>query len=194
VGVILLEKQWPADRVERRDVEALIPYARNARTHSDEQVSQIAASVREWGWTVPVLVDGEGGIIAGHGRVLAAKKLGLKDIPVMVAIGWSEGQKRAYILADNKLPENAGWDDKLLRIEVGELKALDFKMDLLGFSEAELGKLSAAPAGAGDTDAAPKLGEDLQYQIVIKCRDELHQTELLDAFEAQGLDCRTLIS
>ena len=88
--------EWPADKVERRPIDALIPYARNARTHSEEQVAQIAASIREWGWTVPVLVDETGGIIAGHGRVLAARKLGLAEVPVMVAAGWSEAQKRAY--------------------------------------------------------------------------------------------------
>jgi ParB-like chromosome segregation protein Spo0J len=97
---------------------ALIPYARNARTHSPEQVDQIAASIREWGWTVPVLIDEQGGIIAGHGRVLAAQKLAIAEIPVMVAAGWSEAQKRAYVLADNKLALNAGWDNDLLKIEL----------------------------------------------------------------------------
>jgi predicted alpha/beta hydrolase len=85
--------QWPADRVARQPIDGLLPYARNARTHSDKQIAQIAASIREWGWTMPVLVDEEGGIIAGHGRVLAARKLGLADVPVMVARGWTRAQK-----------------------------------------------------------------------------------------------------
>ena len=106
--------EWPADKVERRAVADLVPYARNARTHSDEQVAQIAASIREWGWTVPILIDEGGGIIAGHGRVMAARKLGLDEVPVMVAAGWSEAQKRAYVLADNKLALNAGWDLEML--------------------------------------------------------------------------------
>jgi P27 family predicted phage terminase small subunit len=93
-------QEWPADKVERWQLDRLVPYARNARTHSDAQVAQIAASVREWGWTVPVLVDESGMLIAGHGRVLAARKLGLSEIPVMVARGWSEAQKRAYVIAD----------------------------------------------------------------------------------------------
>jgi len=119
VGMVSAEGEsqvndWPADKVERRAVASLVPYARNARTHSPAQVEQISASVKEWGWTVPVLVDEAGGLIAGHGRVLAAKKLGLADIPVMVARGWSDAQKRAYVLADNRLAENAGWDDALL--------------------------------------------------------------------------------
>ena len=105
-----MQSKWPADKVERRPVASLTPYARNARTHSAEQVDQIAASIREGGWTVPVLVDEAGGIIAGHARLLAARKLGWVDVPVMVASGWSEAQKRAYVLADNELALNAGWD------------------------------------------------------------------------------------
>src|SRR4051812_39868630 len=102
-------KAWPADRVVRRPLADLAPYARNARTHSPEQVAQLAASIREWGWTAPVLIDEQSNIIAGHGRVLAAQSLGIREVPVMVAIGWSEQQKRAYLIADNKLSLNAGW-------------------------------------------------------------------------------------
>ena len=111
-------KSWPADKVERRAIETLIPYARNARTHSDEQVAQIAASMREWGWTNPILIDEAGGIIAGHGRVLAARQLGLTDAPCMVATGWSDAQRRAYVLADNKLALNAGWDAEMLSLVI----------------------------------------------------------------------------
>ena len=106
-------RPWPADRVERWPLDKLVPYARNARTHSEEQVAQIAASMREWGWTNPVLVDEAGMIIAGHGRVLAARKLGIGEVPVMIARGWTEAQKRAYVLADNQLALNAAWDGKL---------------------------------------------------------------------------------
>lgn len=125
--------EWPADKIVRVPVEALIPYARNARTHSDEQVARIAASMREWGWTSPILIDENMGIIAGHGRVLAARKLGLTDVPAMVAEGWSEAQKRAYVLADNQLALNAGWDADLLKLELDELQALDFDLGLIGF-------------------------------------------------------------
>ena len=118
-----VDAKWPADKVERRPVSGLTPYAKNARTHSDEQVAQIAASIEQWGWTIPVLVDEDGGIIAGHGRILAAEKLGIAEVPVMVAAGWSEEQKRAYVLADNKLAENAGWDSALLEQD-------DFRFDL----------------------------------------------------------------
>ena len=130
--------EWPADKVERRSVESLIPYARNARTHSEAQVAQIAASIKEWGWTTPVLCDEQGGIIAGHGRVLAARKLGIKEVPAMVATGWTEAQKRAYCLADNQLALNAGWDMDMLKVELQELDALDFELPLIGFSGDEL--------------------------------------------------------
>lgn len=148
---------WPADKVERRAVAELIPYARNARTHSDAQVAQIAASVVEWGWTTPVLVDEAGGIIAGHGRVLAARKLGLADVPVMVAAGWSEAQKKAYVLADNQLALNAGWDIDLLKIEVGDLSAAGFNLDLIGFDDKLLADLLAEPTeGLTDPDEVPE--------------------------------------
>jgi DNA modification methylase len=147
---------WPADVVTRTPVEKLTAYARNARTHSDEQVAQIAASIREFGWTIPVLVDEQGTIIAGHGRVLAAQRLGLPEVPVMVASGWSEAKRRAYVIADNKLALNAGWDEELLRLELGELKGLGFDLGLTGFGELELGKLLLDEAGSGDLDNAPE--------------------------------------
>ena len=129
---------WPADKVERWPIERLIPSARNARTHSSEQVDQIAASIREWGWTNPVLVTEEGTIIAGHGRVLGAKQLGLTEAPVMVAAGWTKAQIKAYALADNKLALNAGWDEALLALEIGDLQNLGFDLDLTGFSPDEI--------------------------------------------------------
>lgn len=101
---------WPASEIVTRPVGALIPYARNARTHSEEQVAQIAASIREWGWTNPVLIDEDAGVIAGHGRLMAARKLGITEVPCIVARGWTDAQKRAYVLADNQLALNAGWD------------------------------------------------------------------------------------
>lgn len=148
-------REWPADSVARRPVASLVPYGRNARTHSDEQVAQLAASIREWGFTVAVLVDEAGMIIAGHGRVLAAQRLGLREVPVVVAAGWSDAQKRAYVIADNKLALNAGWDPKLLPVELGDLKELGFDLALTGFGELELGKLLLDEA-SGDLDQAPE--------------------------------------
>ena len=126
-------------------VDKLIPYARNSRTHSDEQVAQIAASIKEWGFTTPILIEPDGGIIAGHGRVMAAQRLGLDEVPVIIAEDWTDAQKRAYVVADNKLALNAGWDLEMLRIELDELKALNFDVELTGFGEQELGALLKIP-------------------------------------------------
>lgn len=151
-------KEWPANNIEKRDVKTLIPYARNARTHSDEQVDQIAASINEWGWTTPVLIDPDNVIIAGHGRIMAAQKLGLETVPCMVADGWTEAQKKAYIIADNKLALNAGWDNELLAVEFGELKELDYDLELTGFGLDEIGELMPDPIqdGLTDEDAVPE--------------------------------------
>jgi hypothetical protein len=137
------QPQWPADKVERRLIAELIPYARNAREHTEAQVAQIAASIREWGWTMPVLVDEAGALIAGHGRILAARQLGIETVPVITARGWSEAKIRAYRLADNKLALNASWDFALQRLELDDLRNLGFDLSLTGFSEMEIGQLFA---------------------------------------------------
>jgi DNA modification methylase len=138
-------------------VANLIPYARNARTHSDEQVAQIAASIREFGFINPVITDGLNGIVAGHGRVLAARKLKLKEVPTIDVAGLTDAQKRAYILADNKLALNAGWDTDLLKVELADLKMDGFDIDLIGFNADELAKLLADPTeGLTDPDEVPK--------------------------------------
>jgi hypothetical protein len=155
-------QKWPADKVERRSAAELIPYARNARTHSDEQIAQIAASIREWGWTTPVLVDDAGTLIAGHGRVLAARKLGIADVPVMVATGWSPAQIAAYRLADNRLALSAAWDDDLLTLELGELKGLDFDLSLIGFSDAELAEITDGPVEPQAPEGFGAYDEDIE--------------------------------
>jgi DNA modification methylase len=138
----------------------LIPYARNARTHSDAQVAQIAASIREFGFTNPVLTDGENGIIAGHGRVLAARKLGLAKVPVIELAHLTPAQRRAYVLADNRLALNAGWDADLLRLELAELQDLGFDLGLTGFDEDEIAGFLADPTtGLTDPDDIPALPE-----------------------------------
>ena len=151
-------QEWPADKITRRKVASLIPYARNSRTHSDEQVGQIAASIKEWGFTNPILVDIDGEIIAGHGRLLAAQKLNIDEVPTMTAVGWSEAQKRAYVIADNKLALNAGWDNEMLKVELDGLKDLDFDIDLTGFNADELADLFPEPERTGltDEDDVPK--------------------------------------
>ena len=127
--------------IEYRGIDDLIPYVNNSRAHSDEQVVQIAASIKEFGFTNPLLIDEQGGIIAGHGRLMAAKKLKLEQVPTITLAGLSDAQRKAYVIADNKLALNAGWDLELLKIEIDELKDLDFDIDLLGFNADELADL-----------------------------------------------------
>lgn len=127
-----------------KKINDLISYVNNTRTHSQEQVNQIASSIKEFGFTNPILIDADGGIIAGHGRVMAAKKLKLEELPCIVLDGLTEAQKKAYIIADNKLALNAGWDEELLKLEIENLKELDFDIDLLGFSDSELDDLLGA--------------------------------------------------
>lgn len=157
----------PADKVEKWNIEKLIPYAKNSRTHSDSQVAQIAASMKEWGWTNPILVDEAGQIIAGHGRVLAARKLGVKEIPVMIAEGWSDTKKKAYVIADNKLALNAGWDNELLRLEIEELKEVDFDIGLLGFTDDELSEMKDPEVveGLTDEDAVPDVPDEPKTKL-----------------------------
>jgi ParB-like chromosome segregation protein Spo0J len=125
-------------KIESRDIDKLIPYINNSRKHSDEQVAQIAASIKEFGWTNPILVDGDNGLIAGHGRLLAARKLGIKSVPVIELAHLTENQKKALIIADNKLALNADWDIEILRLELNELDANEFNLDILGFNTQEL--------------------------------------------------------
>ena len=144
-------------KIEQIPTADLIPYARNTRTHDEFQIQQIAGSIREFGFTNPVLIDGENGIIAGHGRVMAAGKLGLAKVPCIRLAHLTDTQKRAYIIADNKLALNAGWDEEMLALELGELAESDFDMDLIGFSEDELaGLLAETTEGETDPDEAPE--------------------------------------
>lgn len=143
------------------ELSSLIPYARNSRTHSDAQVSQIAASIKEFGFTNPILIDETGGIIAGHGRVLAAQKLGLKAVPAITLSHLSETQRRAYVIADNKLALNAGWDDEMLRLEFSDLEQAGFDLELTGFSLDEIDGLQIEEItdGLTDDDAVPDAPE-----------------------------------
>jgi ParB-like chromosome segregation protein Spo0J len=152
----MTSSQWAADSVERRPIESLIPYARNARTHSDDQVDQIARSMDEFGWTIPILLDERSEIIAGHGRVLAARKLGFAEAPCMVARGWSEAQIKAYRLADNELALHSDWNPEFLKVEFEELKLLDFNLELTGFSVEDINQyLAPGTQGLTDPDDAP---------------------------------------
>ena len=146
-------------KIEQVKLDALIPYARNSRTHSEAQVAQIAASIKEFGFTNPVLIDETGSIIAGHGRVMAARKLAIADIPSIRLTHLTDAQKKAYVIADNKLALNAGWDDEMLAVELTDLKDMDFNLDLTGFSAEEIDTLLTPTIieGLTDEDAVPEL-------------------------------------
>ena len=148
--------------LEYLPTDSLIPYARNSRTHSDAQVAQVAGSIREFGFTNPVLIDAEDGIIAGHGRVLAALKLKLDTVPCIRLSHLSETQRKAYIIADNKLALNSGWDEEMLLLEFADLEAAEFDMELLGFSDEELAamKPEQIPEGLTDEDYVPEVQPD----------------------------------
>ena len=144
--------------VEYRPINSLVAYARNARTHTDAQVEQIAESMKKFGWTNPILVDGDGGVIAGHGRILAAHKLGITRVPVIALAHLTPIQKQAYVIADNKLALNAGWNDELLALELSELKDAGFDLGLTGFSADELKSLTDDESdGLTDEDAVPEV-------------------------------------
>ena len=148
-------KDFPEAKIVSTD--SLIPYAMNSRTHSDKQIDQIAASIKEFGFLNPVIIDAENGIIAGHGRVMAAKKLGMTELPVMEAKHLTESQRKAYVIADNRLALNSGWDEELLKIELSNLEELDFDISILGFDHSEI--------NFSEMDYSALDGEDVDSQL-----------------------------
>jgi hypothetical protein len=157
------------ERFEKVDIDKLVPYARNARTHSKEQIAQLRSSLREFGFVSPVIIDSDYNIIAGHGRVAAAKEEGYKTVPCVFAENLTEAQKRAYILADNRLAMNAGWDEEMLAVELSDLQADAFDVSLLGFTDAELNKLSGAAENVKEDDF--DVDEELKKPAVTKLGD-----------------------
>ena len=185
----------PQLQVQMRPIEALIPYARNSRTHSDEQVAQLAALIREFGWTNPILVDGENGIIAGHGRLAAARKLKLTEVPVIELAHLTPAQKRAYIIADNKAAMNAGWDLPMLREEIHELDAENFDLTLTAFTEKEIEDLMVDPPGGegeGRGEGEGKATE--QWHVLVECTGEREQAQLLERLTDEGFTCKALVA
>ena len=173
-------------QIEMLPISSLKPYPKNARTHTPAQIARIAASITEFGWTNPVLIDDKGGIIAGHARVEAARKLGLPEVPCIRFEGLMKAQARAYVIADNKLALNAEWDEELLTLELTDLKILDFDLNLIGFDDKELEKLFAHPS----TDAQSIEGK---WQLLVDCADESQQIALMQRLENEGYQCRPLI-
>lgn len=186
-------------KIEQIDLNTLIPFAKNSRTHTDAQTAQIAASIKEFGFTNPVLIDEQNGIIAGHGRVLAARKLKLNTVPCIRLSHLNEIQRRAYVIADNKLALNAGWDDEMLRLELTDLKDLDFNIELTGFSSEELDSLMPTNVvdGLTDEDAVPeapaepitKLGDVwVLGNHRLMCGDSCSQTDMEKLCAGQLVD------
>lgn len=157
-------QSWPADTPERVKIADLKPYPRNPRTHTPEQIDQIAASMREFKITTAILIDEDNMIIAGHGRVMAAAKLGLDEMPAVRLAGLTPAQKMALVIADNKIPANAGWDEDLLKLELGELRRLDFELNLTGFGEEQLVSYLAEPAQPTPPDGFQRFGEDIKTE------------------------------
>lgn len=187
-----------ASRVENLQVayhplSGLTPYARNSRTHSDEQVAQIAASIKEFGFTNPVLIDDEGGIIAGHGRVLAAQRLKLETVPTICLSGLSETQRRAYVIADNRLALNAGWDVTMLGVELDALREVDFDISLLGFGDDEIDDLIKKSAAA-DEALASEYTQKLSIPVYEPKGDKPPVAALADEAKARELIARIMAS
>ena len=183
----------PIKRVATVD---LIPYANNSRVHSNEQVNQIASSIKEFGFLNPIIVDGENGIIAGHGRVMAANKLGIKELPCVDASHLSEAQKKAYVIADNKLALNAEWDFDLLKIEIESLQEDDFKLDLLGFDVDELnGILGFDDIAEEDEEESEQDYEDKykeQYGVIIMCKSAEDQEKVFNKMQQNGYEVKVV--
>jgi hypothetical protein len=188
-----MAQNYNSHKITPLPVDALIPYARNARTHSDEQVAQIAGSLREFGWTNPVLVDGENNIIAGHGRVMAARKLGMVEVPCIRLDHLTEAQKRAYIIADNKLALNAGWDEKMLALELADLREADFDLSLAGFNAEEIEAALNPPGPDGMSDDYTKKVDAPVYEPkgdkppIAELTNQARAAELIEAIEAAKL-------
>ena len=174
----------------------LIPYANNSRVHSDKQVNQIAASIKEFGFLNPIIVDGDNGIIAGHGRVMAANKLGIKELPCVDASHLSEAQKKAYVIADNKLALNAEWDLGLLKIEIESLQEDDFKLNLLGFDVDELnGILGFDDIAEEDEEESEQDYEDKykeQYGVIIMCKSAEEQEKIFNKMQQNGYEVKVV--
>jgi ParB-like chromosome segregation protein Spo0J len=171
-----------------RSIATLTPFARNSRTHSEAQIQQLIAIIREFGFTVPLLTDADGQLYAGHARVIAAERLGIAKLPTIDISYLSEQQRRALVIADNKIALNAGWDDEILATELAELDLEGFDLSLSGFTDNELSGLGVG--GLGDGGDAPRQTAPASWAVVVDCADEAAQVALIAQLEAEGLKCK----
>ena len=174
-------------QVEQLKVGDLIPYVNNSRTHSDEQVMQVASSIKEFGFTNPILIDDDSGIIAGHGRLMAAKKLGLDEVPCIRLGHLSEAQRKAYVIADNKLALNSGWDNDLLKIELMQLDSIDFDLNLTGFDLSELANIFDPVT---EEIELKEQAYSETFNIIIECDDEQNQESIYNELQEKGYKCQ----
>lgn len=165
-----------------KNVDDLIPYARNAKIHDENNINLIAGSIKSFGFNNPVLLDGENGIIAGHGRVLASKKLGIKQIPTIELQGLSDAEKRAYIIADNRLTEKSEWDKEILSLELQDLNELGIDLNSIGFDENDINKMIGTP----ESDTSEEVAYKEQLNIVVECSSEEEQEKLYNEFSERG--------
>jgi len=172
-------------KIEYVATDDLIPYIHNSRTHSEAQIKQIAASIREFGFTNPILIDDEGTIIAGHGRVMAAKVLQLDQVPTITLGALSDAQRKAYVIADNKLALNAGWDTEVLLAEIESLQDLNFDTQLLGFSADELSEMLNIEEIELKEESYAEI-----FNVIVECGDEMEQEKIFNQLEAEGYKCR----
>jgi ParB-like chromosome segregation protein Spo0J len=177
---------------EMRDPTTLKPHPKNSRRHTARQIDLLAASLEAFGFAKPVLIDEDDTIIAGHGAVQAAIKIGMGQVPVSVAVGWSDEDKRSYLIADNRLHDLSAWDKNLLALEIGSLQKIGVDLKSIGFDKKSVEQALRRATSTGDSAMA--LGDGLGYAVLVTCTSEQHQREILERLEREGLKCRALIS
>lgn len=181
-------------KIEYKNTDSLIPYVNNSRTHSDEQVTQIASSIKEFNFTNPILIDEQGGIIAGHGRLMAANKLGLEQVPTITLVGLSEAQRKAYVIADNQLALNSGWDLELLRVEIEQLQALDFDIEILGFDDDQIASLLDLEDDDDEVadDDFKELEDETKFLLLIEYDSERQLEKYYNQTQELGFKCKII--
>jgi ParB family chromosome partitioning protein len=177
----------PTLQINYKSTENLIPYANNSRTHSDDQINQVASSIKEFGFTNPVLIDEQGGIIAGHGRVMAAKKLGLSEVPTITLEGLTKAQVKAYVIADNQLALNSGWDFDTLNLEVESLTEMGFDVSLLGLSDLMPDELDEK-----ENNSLSDVKDENQFLLVIECKNETDQNIIYEELLTRNYNIRLM--
>jgi hypothetical protein len=183
-----MNNEWAVQNTITKNIDDIVPYDSNPREHAPEQIEQVANSIKEFGWTMPILIDENNEIIAGHGRLLAGKSLGIKEVPCIVAKGWSDEKKKAYCIADNKLTENSTWSKDFLKLNFEFLIDNEFDLGLTGFNKLELDKLFKTEIEIDTTEK--DLSE--KCELIIELDSTIKQEELYEELSQRGFKCRVL--